>query len=127
MERLPAPGLPHPHPQLDRRVFVASVSIRPSVQLRHPTGAPLAHPVASAQVLDYLAAARRLQNFFASTSCSIVLSSGSSARTGFVQLGIPTETEWIEGGTGSELREQVEAIKRWYHNDWVALDNVLRS
>ena len=44
-----------------------------------------------------------------------------------VQLGIPTETEWIEGGTGSELREQVEAIKRCYHNDWVALDNVLRS
>ena len=44
-----------------------------------------------------------------------------------VQLGIPTETEWIEGGTGSELREQVEAIKRWYHNNWVALDNVLRS
>ncbi len=34
-----------------------------------------------------------------------------------VQLGIPTETEWIKGGTGSELREQVEAIKRWYCND----------
>ena len=31
-----------------------------------------------------------------------------------VQLGIPTETEWIEGGTGSELREQVEATKRWW-------------
>ena len=31
-----------------------------------------------------------------------------------VQLGIPTETGWwIKGGTGSELREQVEAIKRW--------------
>ena len=44
-----------------------------------------------------------------------------------VQLGIPTETEWIEGATGSELREQVEAIKRWYRNDWIALDNVLRS
>ena len=40
-----------------------------------------------------------------------------------VQLAIPTETEWIEGGTGSELREQVEAIKRWYRNDWIALDN----
>ena len=35
-----------------------------------------------------------------------------------VQLGIPTEMEWIEGGTGSELREQVEAIKRWYRNDY---------
>ena len=33
-----------------------------------------------------------------------------------VQLGIPTEREWIEEGTGSELREQVEAIKRWYRN-----------
>ena len=44
-----------------------------------------------------------------------------------VQLGIPIETEWIKGGTGSELREQVEAIKRWYRNDWIALDNVLRS
>ena len=44
-----------------------------------------------------------------------------------VQLGIPTEAEWIEGGTGSELREQVEAIKRCYRNDWIALDNRLRS
>ena len=44
-----------------------------------------------------------------------------------VQLGIPTGTEWIEGGTGSDLREQVEAIKRWYRNDWIALDNKLRS
>ena len=44
-----------------------------------------------------------------------------------VQLGTPTEMEWIEGRTGSELREQVEAIKRWYRNDWIALDNVLRS
>ena len=25
------------------------------------------------------------------------------------------------------LREQVEAIKRWYRNDWIALDNKLRS
>ena len=44
-----------------------------------------------------------------------------------VQLGIPTATEWIKGGTGSELREQVEAINRWYRNDWIALDNKLRS
>ena len=44
-----------------------------------------------------------------------------------VQLGIPTETEWIKGGMGSELREQVEAIKRLYRNDWIALDNKLRS
>ena len=44
-----------------------------------------------------------------------------------VLLGIQTETEWIEGGTGSELREQVEAIKRRYRNDWIALANKLRS
>ena len=44
-----------------------------------------------------------------------------------VQLGIPTATEWIEGATGSELREQVEAIKSWYRNGWIALDNKLRS
>ena len=25
------------------------------------------------------------------------------------------------------LREQVEAINRCYRNDWIALDNVLRS
>ena len=28
---------------------------------------------------------------------------------------------------GSELREQVEAIKRLYRNDWIALDNKLCS
>ena len=44
-----------------------------------------------------------------------------------VQLGIPTETEWIKGGTGSELREQVEAIKRRYRNDRIVLANKLRS
>ena len=44
-----------------------------------------------------------------------------------VQLGIPTETEWIEEGTWSELRGQVEAIKRWYRNDWIVLAKKLRS
>ena len=44
-----------------------------------------------------------------------------------VQLGISTETELIEGGTGCELWEQVEAIKRRYRNDWIALDNKLRG
>ena len=43
------------------------------------------------------------------------------------QLGIPTETERIADGAGSELRERVEAIERWYRNDWIALDNKLRS
>ena len=28
---------------------------------------------------------------------------------------------------GSELRGQVEAIKRWYCNDWIVLANKLRS
>ena len=28
---------------------------------------------------------------------------------------------------GSELREQVEAIERWYRNDWVALDAKIRT
>ena len=28
---------------------------------------------------------------------------------------------------GSELRGQVEAIKRWYRNDWIVLANKLRS
>ena len=44
-----------------------------------------------------------------------------------VQLGIPTETEWIKGGMGKELRGQVEAIKRWYRNDWIVLANKLRK
>ena len=44
-----------------------------------------------------------------------------------VQLGIPTETEWIKGGMGSELRGQVEAIKCWYRNDWIVFANKLRS
>ena len=44
-----------------------------------------------------------------------------------VHLGIPTEMEWIKGGMGSELRRQVEAIKRWYRNDWIVLANKLRS
>ena len=44
-----------------------------------------------------------------------------------VELKIPIETEWVEGGAGSELREQVEAIERWYRNDWVALDAKIRT
>ncbi len=44
-----------------------------------------------------------------------------------VQFGIPAETERIADSAGSELRERVEAIERWYRNDWIALDNKLRS
>ena len=43
------------------------------------------------------------------------------------ELGIAYETEEIGGGAGSELREQVESIERWYLNDWTALDAKLRT
>ena len=62
---------------------MALVSVRSSLQPDDNAGAPLTHPVAPAQVLNYLAASRRLQNFFASTSCSIVLSRLKSATSRF--------------------------------------------
>ena len=43
------------------------------------------------------------------------------------ELDIAFETEEAEHGAGGELREQVEAIERWYLNDWVALDAKLRT
>ena len=58
---------------------MALVSVPSSLQPDDAAGAPLAYPVAPAQVLNHLAASRRLQNFFANTSGSIVLSSVSSA------------------------------------------------
>ena len=48
-------------------------------------------------------------------------------RNRLAELGVPFETEESEGGAGSELREQVEAIERWYLNDWMALDPKLRT
>ena len=51
----------------------------PSIQPSNATGVSLAYLETAAQALDHLAASRRLQNFFASTSCSIVLSSVRSA------------------------------------------------
>ena len=48
-------------------------------------------------------------------------------RDRLAELEIPFETEESEGGAGSELREQVEAIERWYLNDWMALDAKLRT
>ena len=48
-------------------------------------------------------------------------------RNRLAELGVPFETEEGEGGAGSELREQVEAIERWYLNDWMALDPKLRT
>ena len=52
---------------------------------------------------------------------------GSALQDRLATLGIPTETEWVDGGAGNELREQVEAIERWYRNDWVALDAKIRT
>ena len=49
--------------------------------------------------------------------------------SGSRELEIPfeTEEEEEEGGAGSELRARVEAIERWYRNDWMALDAKLRT
>ena len=48
-------------------------------------------------------------------------------RDRLTELEIAFETEGGEGGAGSELREQVEAIERWYLNDWMALDPKVRT
>ena len=52
---------------------------------------------------------------------------GPGLRDRLEELGVPYETEELEGGAGSELREQVESIERWYRHDWVALDAKLRT
>ena len=54
------------------------------------------------------------------------LDPGSSG-IGSPSSSVPFETEESESGAGSELREQVEAIERWYLNDWMALDAKLRT
>ena len=43
------------------------------------------------------------------------------------ELKIEFETERSGHGAGRELREQVEAIERWYLHDWMALDAKLRT
>ena len=43
------------------------------------------------------------------------------------ELGLEFSVEWNEDGAGSELRQRVEAIRRWYEHDWMALDLKLRS
>ena len=43
------------------------------------------------------------------------------------ELKVAYETEESGGGAGSEFREQVEAIERWYLHDWTALDAKLRT
>ena len=48
-------------------------------------------------------------------------------RDRLAELEIPFETEEGESGAGSEFGAQVEAIERWYLNDWMALDAKLRT
>ena len=43
------------------------------------------------------------------------------------ELGIPFERRETGQGAGRELRERVDAIERWYRNDWTALDAKLRT
>ena len=43
------------------------------------------------------------------------------------RLGIGFEVGYGGEGAGSELRERVEAIERWYRNDWTVLDAKLRT
>ena len=43
------------------------------------------------------------------------------------ELKVAYATEESGGGAGSEFREQVEAIERWYLHDWMALDAKLRT
>ena len=41
-------------------------------------------------------------------------------------LEIPYRIVW-EPGPGDDVRERVEAVKRWYENDWQKLDNKIKS
>ena len=43
------------------------------------------------------------------------------------ETGVTVQTEWAKEGPGAELRERVEAIGRWYRNDWAALDAKVRT
>ena len=42
------------------------------------------------------------------------------------ELGIDYRIVW-ESGPGEEMRERVEAVKRWFVHDWQALDNKVKS
>ena len=44
-----------------------------------------------------------------------------------LKVAYETEESGGGGGAGSEFREQVEAIERWYLHDWTALDAKLRT
>jgi hypothetical protein len=62
------------------------VAICASHHQKNPAGVPLARPIVIAQMIDHRTAPRRLQNFFLSTSCSIVLSRLRSATNCFNRL-----------------------------------------
>ena len=51
----------------------------------------------------------------------------SALQDRLAEIGVSSTTERVQDGAGSDLRERVEAIGRWYRNDWMALDNKLRS
>ncbi|MDE2928465.1 MAG: type IV secretion system DNA-binding domain-containing protein [Acidobacteriota bacterium] len=48
-------------------------------------------------------------------------------RDRLAETGVTVQTEWAKDRPGAELRERVEAIGRWYRNDWVALDAKVRT
>ena len=43
------------------------------------------------------------------------------------ELEIAHQTEWTESLRASEIRQRIEAVKRWYLHDWGMLDNKIRS
>ena len=50
----------------------------------------------------------------------------AALRAELTRRGIPFEVEG-GGGAGAEFRARVEAIERWYRNDWTVLDAKLRT
>ena len=52
---------------------------------------------------------------------------GSGARGAARRARDPLRGRGTHGGAGTELREKVEAIERWYRNDWTVLDAKLRT
>ena len=43
------------------------------------------------------------------------------------ELNIAHQTEWSESMRTAEIRQRVDAVKRWYLHDWGMLDNKIRS
>src|SRR5580658_8200903 len=80
------PGLcyfPHAHPQCCPCLPATLVAMCRSSQGQDTARVPFAHLIVLFQILHYRATTRGLQNFFRNTSCSIVLSSVSSATSCF--------------------------------------------